>query len=194
MSSSLGEAAPLAGAALRSRLLAAFAWRGDRTDASLLADVTGWWRDAALLTALGPALAELTGSEQPTVVLGLPTRGSLLGGLVATTLGVGFVEVRRDQEPLADSDAWVSRTSPPDYRDRHLRLALRRDLIHPGDRVLLVDDWIDTGGQATAAHGLVEDAGGTWLGAAVLVDALTDRALRRRLQVRSLFHVRDLQS
>lgn len=56
----------------------------------------------------------------------------------------------------------------------------------------LVDDWIDTGGQALGAQRLVEDTGATWLGVAVVVDALESNVVRRRLGVRSLIHHRDL--
>ena len=69
---------------------------------------------------------------------------------------------------------------------------MRRDLVRSGDRVVLVDDWLETGGQALGSQALVEAAGGTWLGAAVIVDGLGDAQLRRRLRVRSLLHVRDL--
>ncbi|CCH86153.1 PRPP-binding protein, adenine/guanine phosphoribosyltransferase [Modestobacter italicus] len=177
---------------LRDRLKATFAWRGDRTDARSLADVTGWWRDPALLADLGPALGDLVPEAKPTVVLGPQSRGSMLGALVATALDIGLVEVRKDDEPLADSDAWLQRTTPPDYRDRHLSLGFRRGLVKGGDRVLFVDDWIQTGGQALATRALVEAAGATWCGAAVVVDGLSDTRVRRDLAISSLIHVREL--
>lgn len=71
---------------LGDRLIAAFAWRGDRVDERSFADVTGWWRDPALLPKLGAALSGLVADETPTVVLGLPSRGVLLGALVARDL------------------------------------------------------------------------------------------------------------
>ncbi len=105
---------------------------------------------------------------------------------------MGFVEVRKDVKPPAHSDTWLQRTTPPDYRDRQHRLGIRRGLVRSADRVLLVDDWIDTGGQASGARALVEAAGARWLGAALLVDALSDSQVRRRVNVRSLLHVREL--
>jgi adenine phosphoribosyltransferase len=177
---------------LRDRLRAGFAWRGDRGAEHLKADVTGWWRDPALLRDLGTALADLVREQRPTVVLGLPSRGVLLGALVARELDVGLVEARKNANPAADSDAWLTATTPPDYRDRHLQLGFRRALVQPRDRVVLVDDWIDTGGQALGAQQLVTAAGATWLGAAVIVDALVEHRVRRALGVRSLLHERDL--
>lgn len=70
--------------------------------------------------------------------------------------------------------------------------AFRKDLLKSGDRVLFVGDWIATGGQATTARTLVEDAGAHWLGAAVIVDALESSDRRRDLNRRSLLHVREL--
>lgn len=180
-----------AGRVLAERLVASFVWRTDRAEESSRADVSGWWRDAALLRSLGPALAGLYG-DAPTVVLGAQSRGALLGALVAEHLDVGLVEARKDPGPASDSDQWLTRTAPPDYRDRHLVFGFRRDLIRSGDRVLFVDDWIDTGATAAACKGLVSDAGAIWIGAATVVDAATNSRIRRDLPLRSLLHVRDL--
>jgi adenine phosphoribosyltransferase len=177
---------------LKVLLRRGFTWRSDRTDATGYADVTSWWRRPELLRALGPALAGLFADTEPTVVVGPESRGSLLGPLVAVRLGVGFVEVRKDHGSVTDSDAWLLRTTPPDYCDRHLSLGFRKGLISGGDRVLFVDDWIDTGGQAVGTHAVVADAEATWLGAATIVDGLRGNEVRRRLNVRSLLHVRDL--
>ncbi|MFD3406908.1 phosphoribosyltransferase family protein [Kribbella sp. NPDC058693] len=153
--------------------------------------MTDWWRDADLLRELGPALAGLY-SEVPTLVLGPVSRGSLVGALTAVALGVGFVEMRKDAEPAVDSDRWVRRTTGPDYRDRHVVFGYRRDLVRAGDRVLMVDDWVDTGATALAARSLVEECGARWIGAACIVDALTEPRLRHELPVRSLLDVRRL--
>jgi len=177
---------------LNERLKASFRWVGDRTDPDYRADVTGWWRDATILRDLGPALAEMFADAQINVVMGTQSRGSLVGALTAQSLGVGLAEVRKDPGHAADSDAWWVTNTAPDYRDRHLRLGLRRSLIHSGDRVLFVDDWIDTGAQAKACRGLVDMSGATWVGAAIIVDGLESASLRRELGVRSLLHIRDL--
>ena len=121
------------------------------------------------------------------------TRGSSLSVvIVALELGVGLVELRKDPEPSTDSDRWLTARTPPDYQGRNLRLGLRRDLVSTGARVLFVDDWIDSGGQAVAARHIVEAAQATWCGASVIVDALTDARLRRDLAVSSIFRDWDL--
>lgn len=178
---------------MRARLRARFAWRGDRNSPDLTADVTGWWRDGWLLRQIGPALAALApAGPSPTVVLGPDSRGSLVGPLVATHLGIGFVEVRKNRTPATDSDAWVRRTTPPDYHDRHLELGFRRALLSSSDLVLLTDDWVATGSQALTIRQMIDDVGATWLGFACIVDGLTDGSVRRRLGLRALLHIREL--
>lgn len=179
--------------ALAQRLRDAFDWKTDRAlDGAGYADLTCWWRDPGLLDALGPALAELFPDGAPTVVVAPESRGLILGALTAHSLGIGLVEARKDRDPATDSDPWLQRTTPPDYRDRHITFGFRRALVQAGDRVLLVDDWADTGATAAAVQQLVGDAGAAWVGAAVVVDALRDSRLRRSLGVRSLLHLRDL--
>jgi adenine phosphoribosyltransferase len=130
--------------------------------------------------------------EVPTVVLGPVSRGSLLGALTAAALGVGFVEMRKAGGSAVDSDRWVRRTTAPDYQDRQVVFGFRRRLVGAGDRVLMVDDWIDTGATALAARGLVEDCGARWIGAACVVDGLMDPRLRHDLPVRALLDARQL--
>jgi adenine phosphoribosyltransferase len=178
--------------ALRDALQARFRWLGDRTDDSGRADLTGWWSDPLLLASLGPALADLFPDGQPTIVIGPESRGTLMGALAATTLGVGLVEARKDPGPAADSDAWLTRTTPPDYRDRHIEFGFRRDLITSGDRILMVDDWVATGATALTVKALVDATGASWIGCASIVDATTDSRVRRDLRLRSLLRVRDL--
>jgi adenine phosphoribosyltransferase len=177
---------------LKERLRSEFVWQGDRTDPDAIADMTGWWRDSEVLASLGPALADQFRSEGPTLVLGVASRGSLLGPLVAVELGIGFLEVRKNAGPASDSDSWRQVTTPPDYKDRHLRLGLPARHLKAGQRVVAVDDWIETGGQMLAARRLVEDTGATWVGLSVVVDGLAQTQVRRELGVRSLLHVREI--
>ncbi len=179
------------GLGLESRLRSAFSWRGDRIAEYRFGDVTQWWREPRILRDVGAALAGLFREPAPTVVLGPEASGVLLGPMVAVELGVGFVQVEKDCRPAFDSDAWLQRTSPPDYADRHLRMGFRKNLVRPGDRAVMVDDWVETGSQALTVQSLVADARAEWLGVAAIVDA-TSGTLRRRLGIRSLLHVRDL--
>jgi adenine phosphoribosyltransferase len=170
---------------LRHRLKDAFRWNEAGG-----ADPTGWWLDPDLRGELADALAAL--HEGPvTHVVGVATRGFILGVLVAERLGAGFVEVRKDRRGDAHGKTLLRRSTPPDYAARDLTLTLRRGLLSNRDRVLMIDDWIETGAQATAVGRLVDDAGASWVGVAAVVDATT-AAVRRDLAVRSLLSVREL--
>ncbi|MEV0282812.1 MULTISPECIES: phosphoribosyltransferase [unclassified Kribbella] len=140
---------------------------------------------------LGPALARLY-DVTPTVVVGPVSRGSMLGALTAAALGVGFVEIRKDCGPATDSDRWIQRTTGPDYQDRHVVFGFRHGLVKSGDHVLMVDDWADTGATALVARALIQDCGAHWIGAACIVDALTNPHLRHDLPLRALLDVRRL--
>ncbi len=182
---------------LRSTLLESFRWRSDPPawpeERAYFADYSLWWREATVLHQVGAALAGLFPDAEATVVLGSESHGSLVGALVATHLGTGFAEVRKEPQRASDDDAWLTQRTRPDYRDRQLELAVRRSVLRGGDRVLFVDDWAASGGQALACQGLVNQAGAHWIGAAVIVDGLESAATRRELNLRSVLRLRELQ-
>lgn len=151
-----------------------------------------WFRDPELLAGLGPALADLIRDEVPDLVLAPQSRGTLLGSLVATNLGVGLIEIRKEFWRSSTVDVWVTASTPLDYRDRNLELGIPGGLLPTGSRVVFVDDWIDTGGQMLAAHAIATQAGAEWCGTAVLVDGLEDSRLRRDYRVRSLLRRQEL--
>lgn len=89
----------------------------------------------------------------------------------------------QDDEP---ESGLLRRTTPPDYAQRDLTLAIRKHLIGPRDRAVLVDDWIETGAQANTTARLVEDSGGTFVGTAVIVDETT-AAIRHAARTQPAF-------
>jgi len=183
----------MAAASLTERLIAEFRWVGDRGTRSRLADTSGWYRDRSILSELGPALADGFRDDCPDVVIGPERSGYLLGPLVAESLGAGFVGVEKSRHDLADSDIWLTATTPADYRGRNMEVHMRKRLLPPGSRVLIVDDWADTGGQLLALRAMAAEAGARVVGAAVVVDALAEHAVRRSLGLHALVNVRDLR-
>jgi adenine phosphoribosyltransferase len=178
--------------ALRKRLKETFAWVGDAGTSSTLADRSGWARDGDVIAAIGKALAGLYADDVPTLILAPQSSGYLYGGLVAQAVGVGFVGASKERRDLAASDKWLVATTPLDYAGRNMELSFRASLMSGSDRVLVIDDWIDTGGQLLALKSLVEKSGARYIGAAVIVDGLIDHNVRRNLGLRSLLNVRDL--
>lgn len=174
-------------------LLSAFRWVDPGPEATHdVSDTSGWWRSAPLLAALGPALAGLFPDARPTLVVGPETSGFLLGPLVARELGAGFVEAYKDARGHV-ADRMLSGITTPDHRGRAVTLSLRARLLAGNDRVLLVDDWTDTGAQLAVLRSLVSAAGAGYVGAAVIVDGCPP-AVAAELGVRSLLHSRDLRT
>ena len=89
-------------------------------------------------------------------VVGMEARGFILAAPVALALGTGFVPVRKAGKLPRETHA-VSYAL--EYGEATLEL--HRDAIAPGDRVLLVDDVLATGGTVKATRSLVESCGGT---------------------------------
>lgn len=135
------------------------------------ADVWAVFRDARSLAAVVAALAEPLRGERVDAVCGVESRGFLLGAAVAVELGAGFLPVRKGTGMFPGEKAF-GQTSP-DYRGLRHTLRLQRGAIKAGDRVLLVDDWMQTGAQAMTVRALIEDSGAAWLGCSVLVDQLS---------------------
>ena len=158
-------------------LLARFAWAGGH------ADVWRWFDDPELLRAVAGALVEPF-RESATRVAGIESRGFILGTACALELGAGFVPIRKGAGLLPGPKAVVETAA--DYRGGRQTLRLQRAALGEGDRVLLVDDWIETGSQAAGARALVERCGATFLGVATIVDQLPPDRDERLVRVHTL--------
>jgi adenine phosphoribosyltransferase len=178
--------------ALKDRLIDSFRWLDPGPHSThLVSDLSGWWRDPDLLSGLGPALAGLFPETRPTVVVAPEVTGFLLGPLVARSLGVGFAEAYKNGRDRMVADPLVWGRSPADYRGRTLSLGVRAARVGVGDRALLVDDWADTGAQIAALHAALGSAGVEVVGAAVIVDGVSDAA-RESLRIRGLLRITDI--
>ncbi|MEV8506825.1 phosphoribosyltransferase [Actinoplanes sp. NPDC051475] len=156
---------------LRHLLRTQFRWTEPEPGSGLLvSDRSGWWRDPHILESLGPGLAALFPSGEPTVVVSPEVTGFLVGPLVARALGVGFVEAYRAgaRRPIAEPMTWAE--VPADHRGDTQWLGVRTRLIGTGDRILLVDDWAVTGAQTRGLHALAARLDATVVGTAVIVD------------------------
>lgn len=109
------------------------------------ADVWRLFDDPVQLRELAVALVEPFRGEVAKVA-GIESRGFILGTAAALELGVGFVPVRKADGlfpgPKAVAEAGT------DYRGNRHTLRVQRAALAGGDRVLLVDDWIETGSEA----------------------------------------------
>lgn len=130
----------------------------NRCDLSLL------FANAGALRTLVERLAEPFVGQRVSHVAGIDALGFALAGAVAVRLGAGFVPIRKGSKA-----AWAVRSvSFSDYSGGEKSLELVMDVLGPSDRVLIVDDWSETGAQLKAAADLCRSAGATVVGAAVL--------------------------
>lgn len=98
-------------------------------------------------------------------VVGIESRGFIIGAPVAYQLGVGFVPIRKQNKLPAET---IGRDYQLEYGKDRIEIHL--DAIQPGDRVLLADDLIATGGTAEAAVGLIQDMGGEVVACCFVID------------------------
>lgn len=102
---------------------------------------------------------------RPDVVAGLDARGFIIGAVLAYELGVGFVPIRKKGKlPFTT----VEETYELEYGSASVEL--HTDAVRPGDRVLLVDDLIATGGTMMAGKRLLEKLGAQVMEGAAIVD------------------------
>ena len=114
-------------------------------------------------------IADLVGPDAKGVdkVVGIESRGFLFGMALAHRIGAGFVLVRKPGKlPMATVEA----TYALEYGED--RLQIHADAIAAGERVVLVDDLLATGGTANAARDLVQRIGGEVVAAVFLVELL----------------------
>jgi adenine phosphoribosyltransferase len=113
-------------------------------------------------------------------VAGIEARGFILGGAVAHVLGRGFVPIRKKGKLPA-------RVIGQEYSLEYGvdTIEIHADAIKPGDRLLLVDDLVATGGTATAAIDLIRKSGGEVAAAAFVID-LPDLGGAQKLRGKSV--------
>jgi adenine phosphoribosyltransferase len=118
-----------------------------------------------------------------TAVLGIESRGFILGAAVADRIGAGFIPVRKVGKLPSLT---VRVTYDLEYGSDSLEI--HRDAVEPGQRVLIVDDLLATGGTARATVDLVKQLGGKIEGVAFLIELLELNG-RSRLQGEDVFAV-----
>jgi adenine phosphoribosyltransferase len=109
-------------------------------------------------------------------VAGLEARGFILGGAVAHQLSTGFIPIRKKGKLPG---ATISESYKLEYGEATVEV--HDDAIQPGEKVLLVDDLLATGGTAEAGIKLIERLGAQVVGCAFVVD-LPDLGGRKRLE------------
>ncbi len=128
-------------------------------------DITPLLGDA---TGFGRAITELAARFQGVgidCVLGMEARGFIIAAPIAFHLGAGFVPVRK-----AGKLPWAVVREEYSLEYGKDKLEIHRDAIHPGERVLVIDDVLATGGTAAATCRLVEALDGVVVGLGFLIE------------------------
>ena len=151
----------------------------------LFYDITTVLKDKAGFATLIDAFAQYYIGKEIDLVLGIEARGFIFGPALAYRLNAGFVPVRKPKKLPAP----VARVSYDlEYGTDSLEVHL--DAIQPGQRVVIVDDLLATGGTMEATVQLVRQLGGeiAGLGFAIELDFLKGRAKFQEYDVLSLLH------
>lgn len=149
-------------------------------------DITPLLADHVAFAGAVDAVVSHYGRGTVDKVAGIEARGFILAAPVAYHFGAGFVPVRkRGKLPSAT----LSLAYSLEYGQAELEL--HADAVEPGDRVVVVDDVLATGGTARAAAELVRRAGGQVIGVSVLLEirSLGGRAALAGLDVHALLEV-----
>lgn len=131
----------------------------------LFKDITPLLGNAETLRQTSRLLAKPFSTEEVDVVIGLESRGFLFGTQIAMELNAGFVPVRKPNKlPYHKIQATYELEYGTDMVEMH------SDAINPGDRVVIHDDLIATGGTSAAATELVEKLGGVVVGYSFIIE------------------------
>lgn len=153
-------------------------------------DITTLLKDPVALTFTIDALTEKCRALKPDAIVGIESRGFILAPAIARNLGIGFVPVRKPGKlPAKTARLEYELEYGTDALEVHL------DAVEPGERVVVIDDLLATGGTAKAAHDLLKDlkAKVVGLGFIIELDFLDGRKKLEQseeaLEIFSLLHV-----
>lgn len=128
-------------------------------------DITPLFADANAMRQTVLAIADHFRDEGITKVVGPEARGFMIGVPVAMELGAGFIPARKPGKLPRET---YSVSYELEYGSDTLEI--HRDAIEPGDRILIVDDLIATGGTAAATGKLIQEVGGKLVGYACILE------------------------
>jgi adenine phosphoribosyltransferase len=151
----------------------------------LFYDITTLLKDRRGFARLIDALTEHYINDKVDLVLGIEARGFIFGPALAYRLNAGFVPVRKPKKLPSEVLQWKY-----ELEYGHDTLEIHKDAIQPGQRILICDDLLATGGTAKAAAEMVQALGGRICGMAFVVelDGLKGRDKLKGFDVFSLLH------
>lgn len=151
-------------------------------------DITTLLKNGAALRETLQQLYDISKDIKITKVVGIESRGFIMGAMLAEKLGCGFVPVRKPNKLPA---AKISETYFLEYGEDQIEI--HKDAIEPGDKILLHDDLLATGGTMEAACKLIENLGGEVVQISFLIELsfLSGREKLKKYDVHSLIVYED---
>jgi adenine phosphoribosyltransferase len=128
-------------------------------------DITPILSDSRLFRKSIDLLCDTTGGTKVDKVVGIDARGFIFASAVADRLGAGFVPVRKKGKL-----PWKTRQTAYALEYGEAIVELHEDAVRPGEKVLLVDDLLATGGTAAAAVKLLDELGADFVGISFLIE------------------------
>lgn len=146
-------------------------------------DITTLIADPAAFKAAVDELAAFAREKQAELVVGPDARGFIVGSAVAYAAGLGFIPVRKPGKLPRETISY-------DYDLEYGKntLCMHKDAVKPGQKVVIIDDLLATGGTMDATIRLIEAAGGIVVGLGFLIELvdLNGRSRFKNLPVRTL--------
>lgn len=131
----------------------------------LFKDITPVLADAELLRLAIEGMAEIFAGQKVDKVVGIDARGFIFGAMIAQRLGAGFIPVRKKGKL-----PWKTRGVDYSLEYGTNSVEMHVDALAPGERVVLADDLLATGGTAGAALRLIQDTGAELLGSVFFIE------------------------
>jgi adenine phosphoribosyltransferase len=151
----------------------------------LFYDITTLLKDQLGFAQLIDSMSEYYLNKEVDLVMGIEARGFIFGPALAYRLNAGFVPIRKPKKLPAET---IRYTYELEYGSDTLEV--HKDAVKPGQRVVIVDDLLATGGTALASVNLAKQLGGEIVGLAFVIelDALKGRQKLAGHDVLSLIH------
>ncbi len=131
----------------------------------LFKDITPALGDGELFEIATRGLAETAGGARIDKIVGIDARGFIFGAAVAHLLGAGFVPIRKKGKL-----PWATEIESYSLEYGEAEIEIHKDAVGPGEKILVVDDLLATGGTAAAALKLIDRIGGEVVSVSFLIE------------------------
>ncbi|MEH6557448.1 MAG: purine phosphoribosyltransferase family protein [Oceanicoccus sp.] len=155
-------------------------------------DFSTLFADPVVFSNLIKDLCKPFNSNEFDKVVAPESMGFILGSAIALKLKKGFIPVRKGGK-LPTLKKYIIRQSFTDYTQEKNTFEMNRGLIEPGDKVLIVDDWIETGGQIKGIAKLLEKQGAEIVGVSLLGFNQTrkTKSISTKYNIKSIYEYTD---